>query len=121
MRKAVLLAFLLATTNTAVSTPVILPASFNPTDESMPIDPDEAAVELASKGEWVVYRLATMVDQCTGLVIANLRTKSFQRLRDISCDDGVTAASIFPSRRAGVYAVDFYNESELIGRLTVKR
>jgi hypothetical protein len=120
MRKGILLALLLIAT-TAASAPVFLPAKFDPSEESMPIDPDEAAVELASKGEWAVYRLASMVDQCTGLVVANLRTKTFQRLRDISCDDGVTNANILPTKRSGVYAIDFYNESELIGRLTVKR
>jgi len=121
MRKAVLLAFLLVAATTAVSAPGVLPAVFKPTEDSMPVDPDEVVVELASKSEWTVYRLATVTNRCTGLVLANTRTHYFQRLRDISCDDGVTAAHIIPLRQGGVYAVDFFNESELIGRLTVKR
>jgi len=124
MRKSLLALLVVTLTTTAVAKsvdPTVMKANFQPTDDTLPINPDEAAVSLVQRDDWAVFRLATTVNACTGIVVANTRTKHYQRLTDISCDDGVTYANISQTRRVGVYAIDFFNEAELIGRMTVKR
>ena len=100
--------------------PTKMVEDYQASETSAPINPDEAAASLAQWKEWAVFRLYTKTEGCSGLVVANVKTKTYQRLVDITCDDGVTNANIVESRDRMSHYIDFYNESELIGRFTVK-
>lgn len=111
--------FALAATMTFADTPVSL-EHYKPTEDSYPLGPDEKVVLLNSQENLSVYRVNDAAGQCLDVLLANTKSKFYQRLTVIGCDPDVDHVSFSPSELDGYRSVTFYHKAVQVGRVTLK-
>lgn len=92
---------------------------FKPLDDTYPMAPDEHAVSLSERYDFFVYRLENDKGECTGVALANSKTRFYQRLEDIGCDPVIDHVSMIPSEVDGYITINFYHKTINVGRLTI--
>lgn len=92
---------------------------FTPTEDTYPLAPNEHAVELRKQYGFYVYRLEDEKGQCTGVALANTKTKAYQRLNDIGCDPTIDHVSFSPSEIDKYVTLNFYHNTVNVGRMTI--
>ncbi|ANZ48765.1 hypothetical protein BIZ83_gp088 [Erwinia phage vB_EamM_ChrisDB] len=92
---------------------------FTPMDDTYPVAPDEHAIPLAERYDFIAYRLENDKGQCTGVALANSNTRFYQRMEDIGCDPIIDHVSMSPSEVADYITVNFYHKTVNVGRITI--
>ncbi|ANZ48486.1 hypothetical protein BIZ78_gp089 [Erwinia phage vB_EamM_Caitlin] len=92
---------------------------FKPLEDTYPVAPDEHPVLLAERYDHIVFRLDNEKGECTGVVLANSKTRYYQRLDDIGCEPVIDHVSMLPSEVVGYTTLNFYHKTINVGRLTI--
>lgn len=92
--------------------------NYQPTETSYPIDPDETPVVWRTWEEYSIYKLMTG-SHCAGLALVNEKSKHYQKLVDVSCDN-INHVGFLPLSDKLV-AIDFFNNDVQMARITFNK